>query len=602
MPKVKTIAPGRLTGISGLTRTAAESVGRQKDMEFAFEMSEWQKQRARLEKLQQQETDLITERMKTITSAEGVGDSGFDIGLKDSLMAQARDYARINSRMQLGDIDVAEGAKDLALIDKQLNTFISAAPNIQTLNDKIVEANGKNPGEVGSILMPGNVDVAKEQNGVIGLMKDLYSSNSGKIKTEFKDGQTFLIGQDGTRISLDGLNDIMTGENPEYPLQFVQSPDTAIDPLYQAFNKRTKNLSPYLVDKQITERKNGKDITRTTRVYQIGEDSDYKKDLLEVVQPILDDKKAMETYWPNLKGGQNAGPWVNDDNQRKEAQKLLAERAHNLYGPKVDVDETKVIEKPSLTRGQEISLARQRQKERKLSEVDKKNLKQWKLNSIAAQQVVKEATGTKKDKPQNLKFLAKALNNRAVKLGGAKDITYRVLREVEDEEGVSYVEDFENGSLYVERTGKEPSPVSIDLSNEDQVLTLINKVSFPKEEDLSRFDPYRKEYKFEFKDGKVRYTEVKKEVKDEKKPKAVKTEQEPTEELVATTVDENELINVDLGVPINYKGKPARKIKLTRKQKDHYDKVLKAALDGGLDREKAIIKAIESTYSSVSRK
>ena len=367
MPKVKTVAPGRLTGISGLTRTAAESVGRQKDMEFAFEMSEWQKQRARLEKLQQQETDLITERMKTITSAEGVGDSGFDIGLKDSLMAQARDYARINSRMQLGDIDVAEGAKDLALIDKQLNTFISAAPNIQALNDKILEANGKNPGEVGSILMPGNVDVAKEQNGVIGLMKDLYSSNSGKIKTEFKDGQTFLIGQDGTRISLDGLNDIMTGENPEYPLQFVQSPDAAIDPLYQAFNKRTKNLSPYVIDKQITERKNGKDITRTTRVYQIGEDSDYKKDLLEVVQPILDDKKAMETYWPNLMEGKNAGPWINDDNQRKEAQKLLAERAHNLYGPKVDVDETKVVEKPSLT-GAQVQAAYERRKARELEQ------------------------------------------------------------------------------------------------------------------------------------------------------------------------------------------------------------------------------------------
>ncbi len=528
MPKVKTVAPGRLTGISGLTRTAAESVGRQKDMEFAFEMSEWQKQRARLEKLQQQETDLITERMKTITSAEGVGDSGFNIGLKDSLMAQARDYARINSRMQLGDIDVAEGAKDLALIDKQLDTFISAAPNIQALNDKIVEANGKNPGEVGSVLMPGNVDVAKEQNGVIGLMKDLYSSNSGKIKTEFKDGQTFLIGQDGTRISLDGLNDIMTGENPEYPLQFVQSPDAAIDPLYQAFNKRTKNLSPYLVDKQITERKNGKDITRTTRVYQIGEDSEYKKDLLEVVQPILDDKKAMETYWPNLKGGQNAGPWVNDDNQRKEAQKLLAERAHNLYGPKVDVDETKVIEKPSLTRGQEISLARQRKQQKiqeeklklqqqKLNKVDQKNLKQWKANSQAAQQIVKNATGTSEDTPDNLTFLAKVLNNRAVKKGGKKDVTFRVGLY---EDG-NFIDD-PKGQLYVEDPSKETiEPITIDLTNEDQVLNLINDVDFPKEEDLSKFDKFRTDIDFELDKSTGKWKAVrsgsKKQVKTEEK-------------------------------------------------------------------------------------
>ena len=36
MPKVKTVAPGRLTGISGLTRTAAESVGRQKRYGICF--------------------------------------------------------------------------------------------------------------------------------------------------------------------------------------------------------------------------------------------------------------------------------------------------------------------------------------------------------------------------------------------------------------------------------------------------------------------------------------------------------------------------------------------------------------------------------------
>ena len=45
-----------------------------------------------------------------------------------------------------------------------------------------------------------------------------------------------------------------------------------------------------------------------------------------------------------------------------------------------------------------------------------------------------------------------------------------------------------------------------------------------------------------------------------------------------------------------------KKSVLLENKKDHYDKILKAALDGGLDREKAIIKAIESTYANVSRK
>jgi len=338
MPKVKTIAPGRLTGISGLTETAAAAVGRQKDMEFAFEMSEWQKQRDKLERLQQQETDLITERMKIITTADGVGKADFNAEFKESLMGQAKEYARINSRMKLGDIDIAEGARDLASIDNQLNTFVSAAPNMQAFYDKIIEADGKISGEVGSILMPVDVNAAKEQNNIIETIKTLYSSNSGDVKTEFKDGKTFLVGKNGTRISLDGLNDIMSGENPEYPIQFVQSPDAAIDPLYKAFNSNTKNLQPYIVDDvTVTYDKYGGKSEIVKKVYEIGEGSKYRKDLKEVVSPILDDKKAMETYWPNLKGGQNSGPWLNTTEQRGEALELLMERADSLYGPKVDV-------------------------------------------------------------------------------------------------------------------------------------------------------------------------------------------------------------------------------------------------------------------------
>ena len=529
MPKVKTVAPGRLTGISGLTQTAAESVGRQKDMEYAFEMSEWQKQNARLERLQEEEINTTLEMMKKVTDAEAVGRGDFSVGLRDGLMAQAGKVARINSRMKLGDYDIVKGSQELASIDKQLETFVNAAAPEASVFNLVKESRNLNAGEVGKLMLPTDPKAAEMQNDFLKVINTMNSPESGKVKPIFgDDGSVILQHEDGERISLNAFNDIMTGENPEYPLQFVKSPDAAIDPLYKAFTKQTKNWSPYLVDKQITERKNGKDITRTTRVYQIGEDSEYRKDLLEVVQPILDDKKAMETYWPNLKGGQNAGPWVNDDNQRKEAQKLLAERAHNLYGPKVDVDETKVIIKPSLTRGQEISLARQKKQQKiqeeklklqqqKLNKVDQKNLKQWKANSQAAQQIVKNATGTSEDTPDNLTFLAKVLNNRAVKKGGKKDVTFRVGLY---EDG-NFIDD-PKGQLYVEDPSKETiEPITIDLTNEDQVLNLINDVDFPKEEDLSKFDEFRIDIDFEFDKNSGKWKAVrsgsKKEVKNENK-------------------------------------------------------------------------------------
>jgi len=490
MPKVKTVAPGRLTGISGLTQTAAESVGRQKDMEFAFEMAEWQKQRARLEKLQQQETDLITERMKTITSAKGVGDSGFNIGLKDSLMGQARDYARINSRMQLGDIDIAEGAKDLALIDKQLDTFISAAPNVEALYNVVTEADGKIAGEVGSILIPADVETAKKQNGVIELIKTLYSSNSGNIKTEFKNGQTILIGEDGTRISLDGLNDIMTGENPEYPIQFVQSPDAAIQPLYQEFSKRTKDLEGYKKKRSVTvENADGSTEIVVKKMYEIGEGSKYREDLKEVVSPILDDKKAMETYWPNLKGGQDSGPWLNTSEQREEALKLLVERADSLYGPKVDV-----ITDPSGKKTYE-DIVFEEYKER--TELDKLKIKKAKKdlstpsktkppikineedqdlydkNVRSARQAL--VIAKKQGEKAEAKFIARVLNKRAIKPGEVKDYSFKLAADVYDKETIEN-ENIDPNSIYIIK-GEEEQLYPIDMSNEDEILRVFNSES-----------------------------------------------------------------------------------------------------------------------------
>jgi hypothetical protein len=131
--------------------------------------------------------------------------------------------------------------------------------------------------------------------------------------------------------------------------------------------------------------------------------------------------------------------------------------------------------------------------QQKLNKVDQKNLKQWKANSQAAQQIVKNATGTSEDKPDNLTFLAKVLNNRAVKKGGKKDVTFRIGLY---EDG-NFIDD-PKGQLYVEDPSKETiEPITIDLTNEDQVLNLINDVDFPKEEDLSKFDKFRTDIDFE---------------------------------------------------------------------------------------------------------
>lgn len=338
MPKVKTVTPGRLTGISGLTQTAAKSIGRQKDMEYAFEMSEWQKQNARLERLQEEEINTTLEMMKKVTDAEAVGRGDFSIGLRDGLMAQAGKVARINSRMKLGDYDVVKGSQELASIDKQLETFVNAAAPEASVFNRIQESTNLNAGEVGKLMLPTDLKAAKMQNDFLKVITTMNSPDSGKVKPIFgDDGSVILQHEDGERISLNAFNDIMTGENPEYPLQFVQSPDEALDPLYKTFEKETSQLEGYRKNRKVTvENADGTTETVVKKMYDIGESSKYREDLKKVVQPILDDAKQMDNYWPNLVGN-NDTPWVNSEEQREEAQKLLVDRIDNLYGPKVDV-------------------------------------------------------------------------------------------------------------------------------------------------------------------------------------------------------------------------------------------------------------------------
>jgi hypothetical protein len=375
MPKVKTITPGRLTGISGLTQTAAKSIGRQKDMEYAFEMSEWQKQNARLERLQEEEINTTLEMMKKVTDAEAVGRGDFSVGLRDGLMAQAGKVARINSRMKLGDYDVVKGSQELASIDKQLETFTTAAAPVQSLYNALVDSKNKNAGEVGKLMLPTDPEAARKQNDVVQVVNTMFSPNSGKIKTIFgDDGSVILEDENGAKISLNALNDIMTGENPEYPLQFIQSPDEALDPLYKTFEKETSQLEGYR-EKQIIKVNKGdgtiEEVEKT--MYNIGEGSKYREDLKKVVQPILDDAKQMDNYWPNLVGN-NDTPWENSEEQRGEAQKLLVDRIDNLYGPKVDV-----ITSPSGETTYEDRVRLQISPSRTQSQIDNLNLSRLRI-------------------------------------------------------------------------------------------------------------------------------------------------------------------------------------------------------------------------------
>lgn len=330
MPRVKTISPGRLTGVSGLTREAARQVGRQKDIEYQFELQDWRAEKAKLEGIKQEQLNYLDQKMKMIAGEEQAGGETFDEGFKKAQMQQAKEYASIVSDIKLGNIDAADGYAKLAVFDQSLKNIETAIPNINALQKKLEEAKSKKDGEVGAFIYDGSGKTFE----IVNLFSDMYSpTRNGNVSTVIENGKTFLVHKDGQKISIEGLNAIMSGENPDYPINFVEDPREALQAVHDVMMK--ENESKFKIRKG-TKVKNskGQTVTTTKDQYYLKKGSNYDSMLSEAVVPILNDDQKMKGFWLNL-GGE--GSWNNSEEQRKIAQQALVDMARNSFGPKNDV-------------------------------------------------------------------------------------------------------------------------------------------------------------------------------------------------------------------------------------------------------------------------
>ena len=330
MPRVRTISPGRLTGVSGLTREAARQVGRQKDIEYQFALQDWRAEKAKLEGIKQDQLNYIDQKMKMIAGEEQAGGETFDEGFKKAQMQQAKEYASIVSDIKLGNIDPADGYAKLAVFDQSLKNIETAIPNINAFSKRIQEAMNKEEGEVGSFIYDGSGKTFE----IAQLFNDMYSpTKSGNVSTVVEDGKTFLVHKDGQKISIEGLNAIMSGENPDYPINFVEDPREALQAVHDVMMKENESKFKIRKGTQVKDAQ-GRTITTKKDQFYLKKGSNYNSMLEEAVVPILNDDQKMKGFWLNI-GGE--GNWENSDAQRKIAQQRLVYMARNSFGPKNDV-------------------------------------------------------------------------------------------------------------------------------------------------------------------------------------------------------------------------------------------------------------------------
>lgn len=350
MPRVKTIRPGRLSGISGLAREAAQGVKYNKDVEYAYELEKWKEQNEKIKEVQKQEQDTISENLKLIAGKQ-LGVDGFNESVRNQMMDLAVKTARANSKMKLGDLDPMEGAKEVASYENVLDVFQNSIPNIAALSDKIINApeSGAN-----SILLPADPTKAEEVKNIVQIVTDMNSpERNSQVEYSVVDGNSMIKHKEtGQEISLKGLNDIMSGKNPQYPIKFVPDFTQAAKPIVETMLKEraenfTKEVNVTTYDDDGTKRTVKKNKILT------GDGSNYKTELTAAMDLMMNDKENMPGYWADLTKDlpvNEQTPWLNTDEQRNKAIDLMYTTADNAWGPKTNVEttsETTVEAKPS---------------------------------------------------------------------------------------------------------------------------------------------------------------------------------------------------------------------------------------------------------------
>jgi len=295
------------------------------------------------------------------------------------------------------------------VFDQSLKNIETAIPNINAFNERLQEAMNKEEGEVGSFIYDGSGKTFE----IAQLFNDMYSpTKSGNVSTVIEDGKTFLVHKDGQKISIEGLNAIMSGKNPDYPINFVQDPTDDLKAVHDAMMK--ENDSKFKIEYKTEDLDSkGRKVTTKQEKYYIGGNSNYMTYLNRAIEPILNDNEKMKSYWPTI----GEGVWTNSDDQREQAQKALAEKGKNLFAPKNDVI-SKDIDLPEL---QTTKTSDKEEEEKDLTTEEKFDFSL--IESVQDQSI--DAFKNQKEVPSTLETKAKGallrdFKNKEIKIGKSK--------------------------------------------------------------------------------------------------------------------------------------------------------------------------------------
>lgn len=326
MPKVKTVRIAQLSGLTGLAGSAAETIKQGKDLAEKESYSRYLKEQERIDALNKEIRNDYETEIKQFEEAGRIGEGSFDENTAKFFRQKAVERANAQLKQKAGaaysgDYDYEDLTNEIIKADKQLDLIVKATPQVNALWNKVQDGSQLSRGDVGYVIAEGKT------NDVIDIIKKMYSpKENGDIEiVDGPNGETLIRDKNNpsNEISIDALNNMMSGNSPEYPLAFVEDPQEQLKAVNDAAMTRDKGR--YYTTSVI----GGK--TKYTFNEKL-----YVEDMAKEGSPLdqmFNDPKQFRKFWPNLTKSMSeteidglGGYWNGSDEQKKVARQLMAER------------------------------------------------------------------------------------------------------------------------------------------------------------------------------------------------------------------------------------------------------------------------------------
>ena len=354
MPRRKAQGAADLSALSKPAETMAAEIGVKKQLEYATELTKWQAEGLRLQQIAKAEVESYQTNIDRIMKTEDDQGRTLNSNTAAKLREQAAAISKTQTKVALGEMDYQDGYLDIARDSKGLDQLEGSAGNLNALHSKLSTATTLNPDEIGALIYSGDGKTA-DLATVIGTMYDPMKSGEVKYTTD-ENGNAFYemdIPADSNtsahhaKIPVARINAIMSGEAPEYPVEFNE------DPTNEA--KAVNDVVPegvYMTEdeRSIATVKGGYKTTVKGKTMYIDREA-YIEEVKKQIPTMLKNPQQFRKYF-NVIGGKGLYTGDNDP-QDKEAIELMAEWMADKFLPQATKYQTHtgVIKTPITSTG-----------------------------------------------------------------------------------------------------------------------------------------------------------------------------------------------------------------------------------------------------------